>query len=77
MYKTEAEALKDLKKMIDSQAKAIRMTADSRNNLVSVAEDVGPRFSDEMDHLLRQNAHLCREMDMLMMQLQKLRAVLD
>jgi hypothetical protein len=76
MYKSKAEALNDLKKMIDSQAKAIRMTADSRNNLVSVAEDVGPRFSDEMDHLLRQNAQLCREMDMLMLQLQKLRAAL-
>lgn len=77
MYKTEAEALKDLKKMIASQHKAMAKADACQNALLSVAEDIGPRFSDDMNLLLRQTHSLRREMYGLMKQLQNLGAILD
>ena len=77
MYKTEADALKDLKKMINSQHNAIKMTDACQDNLFSVSADIGSRFPGEMTQLMQQNYQLRKDMDLLMQQMQNLRAVLE
>ena len=77
MCKTEAEALKDLNKMIASQHKAMAKADACQNALLSIAEDIGPRFPDDMNLLLQQTHSLRKEMYGLMKQLQNLGAVLD